>query len=340
MLPKYRKHIPWIIYVILSAFAGLFFYLFPQLGESIYGMRIYPLIRSLYDIVLSSFSQSLALFLIVLLLFALVKNIATKGFIYGLKFILVLIAHFYWLWGFNYYRTDISDENKMDIPVAPFTDSLHLEITNQTLNNCIALSEAFMLNNNESYDHSLLQSCFELADEYSFLAKAKLEPVPIYPKSIFLRIGILGMYFPYSGQAQYEIELGAIDRPFTIAHEWCHSAGVGPEYEADFLAYLICMSNDNRKVRYSAQMHLLYELLFYYKISDRKEFERMISKFTPIMKKHIEERKEKYEKYNGPISEMSDEMIDRYLKLQNQEGISDYHRLSEFVLAWEEKNRN
>jgi hypothetical protein len=149
-----------------------------------------------------------------------------------------------------------------------------------------------------------------------------------------LRLGILGLYFPFSGQAQFENDLGPIDRPFTMAHEWCHASGIAPEYEADFLAYLICTESDNAAMQYSANMQLLYELLFYYKITDPDRFQAMIATFTDKMNEDIEKRRLQYIEYSGPISEMSEEMIDRYLKMNNQGGIGDYHRLSEYVIAW------
>lgn len=328
-----RKHISWIVIIIITVFSGLFFYVYPSLGEAIYGNVIYPFFRVFLDRIAGFFDKSIAWGFIFISLFILIQSIIKKGFIEGIKFLFTLIVLFYWLWGYNYYRTPLADEDKFDIEFATVSDSLHLSITMRTLNMCIDLSDSFIAENDRKYDNSLHESCIQLAEQYPFLYKSKAIPVPIHPEGIFLRMGILGMYFPYTGQAQYEIDLGPIDRPFTIAHEWCHSAGVAPEHEADFLAYLICMSNDNEQVRYSAQMRLLYELLFYYKLRDKEKFEEMISLFTPTMQKHIAERKESFEKYSGPISEMSDEMIDRYLKLQNQEGIGDYHRLSEYVFA-------
>ena len=331
---RINKHFPWFVFILVTAFTGLFFFIYPTLGEAIYGNIIYPFVRRFLDLMIKPLNQSIALVFIAFSLFILIQAIIKKGVLEGIKFLLLLVALFYWLWGFNYYRTPLADVDKLNIEFKVADDSLRLAITMKTLEACVELSDSFNEGEEVKYEGSLLNSCLQIAENYPFLYKSKVQPVPIYPESIFLRIGILGMYFPYTGQAQYEVELGPIDRPFTIAHEWCHSAGIAPEHEADFIAYLICMSNENESVRYSAQMHLLYELLFHYKIVDREKFEEMISLFTPVMKKHINERKESFEKYSGPISEMSDEMIDRYLKLQNQEGIGDYHRLSEYVFAW------
>jgi hypothetical protein len=322
-----------LAFLLSTLFLAFFFYLFPSLGDLFYGNLIYPLIRQFYDAVFHVFDQSLMLFAIGLLLYILVNSIIQNGLFAGIKYLLFLLALFYWIWGFNYFRTPLSEQ--LNLEFTPVSDSLRLEITNATLAKCIQLSEELDLIEDEVLSEILLEKGLEMADTLSFLSAADLKVVPVQPATLFLRIGITGMYFPYTGQGQYESALGPVDKSFTMAHEWCHSSGIGPEHEANFLAYLMCISSDNTTVQYSAYMHLLNELLFYYKITNPVMFEEMIATFTPTMIRHLEERKAQFLKYSGPVSELSDEMIDQYLKFNQQEGIQDYHRLSEYVFAWE-----
>lgn len=324
----------WLFY--LSTFGiALLFYFFPNLGEGIYGDFIYPKIRSFYDLTFHVFDESLMLIFIGLMLYVLVNSFVMKGFWSGIRFLLLLFTLFYWVWGFNYFRTPLSE--KLDLTFSPVSDSTRLDLTHSTLSKCIHLSEELSLIEDEELSSLLLVNGLNMADTLSFLSAADLEVVPVDPPTLFLRIGISGMYFPYTGQGQYESELGPIDKAFTMAHEWCHAAGVAPEHEANFLAYLMCTSSENKNIQYSAYMHLLNELLFYYKISDSTTYDQMRTRFTPIMNQHVEERKAQFEKYSGPVSELSDEMIDQYLQFNQQEGIQDYHRLSEYVFAWEER---
>lgn len=326
-----RKNTLWIAFVLLSIVFALLFFFFPNIGEKLYGQTIYPKIRKILDIIYGPFDKSLALILIGVFLFKLVDAIVKKGILAGFKFLFLLFLLFYWLWGFNYFRVPVKD--KMDLHIGQVADSTRLKLTHKILDKCITLSQELTNENSIDYDNSLLLSCYTLADSLPFLTKSKLASVPIFPPSIFLRIGILGMYFPYTGQAQYEIELGPIDRANTMAHEWCHAAGIAPEHEANFLAYLICTSNEYPVVRYSAYMNLLNELLFHYRMTDKTLFDTFVSSFTSRMKQDFKERREMFIKYRGPISELSDEMIDKYLKLNQQGGIGDYNRLSDYVFA-------
>lgn len=335
MIKGDKKQIAYNSFILFSFLLGLLFYSIPSIGEAVYGQGIYPILRRIFDLLLSPINYSIALLAIVFFLYILIKALIKKGIVAALKFLVLLLALFYWLWGFNYYRIPLSE--KMNLTFMPISDSTHLNLTMRTLEKCIELSEIIDESDFDSMNESLLKSSLQMADTLSFLAGSSKEAVPIYPPTLFLRIGILGMYFPYTGQAQYESELGPLDKPFSIAHEWCHAAGIAPEHEADFIAYLICISNEKPEIRYSANMHLLFELLFYYMINDPEMFESLIAQFTEKMNTQLEDRRMQYEKYSGVISEMSDEMIDNYLKFNQQEGIGDYHRLSEYVFAWENR---
>ncbi len=327
-----NRPLSFFLFTLISLLFLFQFYLFPVLGEKIYGQGIYPMIRRVFDAISAPINQSLALLFIGITLYYVVKAIIDKNFLSGIKVIIILILMFYWLWGFNYFRIPLSE--KMNLDFSEISDSTHLELTMKTLQNCIDLSNQLENESRDDEDESLMQSALVFSEDLDFLYPSTAKVVPLYPKTLFLRLGILGMYFPFTGQAQYESELATIDRTFTKAHEWCHAAGVAPEDEADFLAYLICIQSDNASFQYSANMHLLYELLFYYKIKYPDLFQTMITSFSDRMNRDIEERRIQYEKYSGPISEMSEEMIDRYLKMNNQGGIGDYHRLSDYVFAW------
>jgi len=319
---------------LLSTFCiAVLFYLFPTIGEAVYGNFTYPMIRRFYDLAFHFFDQSVMLIFIGLMLYALVNSFVMKGFWSGIRFLLLLFTLFYWVWGFNYFRTPLSE--KLNLTFSPVSDTMRLDLTQSTLSKCIQLSEELSAVEDDELSSLLLKNGLNMADTLTFLSAADLKVVPILPPTLFLRIGISGMYFPYTGQGQYESELGPIDKAFTMAHEWCHSGGVAPEHEANFLAYLMCTSSENKNIQYAAYMHLLNELLFYYKLTDPTTFEQMRAEFTPTMNQHVEERKAQFQKYSGPVSEFSDEMIDQYLQFNQQEGIQDYHRLSEYVFAWE-----
>ena len=146
------------------------------------------------------------------------------------------------------------------------------------------------------------------------------------------------MYFPFTGQAHYEPLLGNISLPYTMAHEWFHAAGVAPESEANFLAYISLINSNVDELIYAAEMNLLIELLIFYKLTDHPKYLFYREQFTSKMDVDLKNRNALYQKYSNVVSQKSDVVINQYLKMQNQVGVSDYHRLADWVVAWENNN--
>jgi hypothetical protein len=57
----------------------------------------------------------------------------------------------------------------------------------------------------------------------------------------FRRAGVAGMTDPFFLEALIASDLLPIERPFVIAHEWSHVAGIADEGEANFAGWLTCL---------------------------------------------------------------------------------------------------
>jgi len=82
-------------------------------------------------------------------------------------------------------------------------------------------------------------------------------PKPAYFSRILTRLGITGIYLPFSGEPNFNAEQPAFDLPFTIAHEMAHQRGYAREDEANFAAFLVCISSAQPFVRYSGYLNAL-----------------------------------------------------------------------------------
>ncbi len=77
-------------------------------------------------------------------------------------------------------------------------------------------------------------------------------------------LGIVGIHFPWTGEADYNYTVPAFQLPHAIAHEKAHRRGVASEDEANFIGYLANALSDAPYARCSgflfAQRQLLGEL--------------------------------------------------------------------------------
>src|SRR5205085_3023674 len=76
-------------------------------------------------------------------------------------------------------------------------------------------------------------------------------PKPVYFSGALTRLGISGIYFPFTGEPNYNADAPDFERPFSIAHEMAHQRGFARESEANFVAFLVCTHASDPFVRYS-----------------------------------------------------------------------------------------
>lgn len=65
---------------------------------------------------------------------------------------------------------------------------------------------------------------------------------------------ITGVYTFFTGEANLNVAFPDYSIPFTAAHELAHQRGVAREDEANFVAFLVCLSSDDAYLRYSGLM--------------------------------------------------------------------------------------
>ena len=309
---------------------------YPELTDVFYGQGLYPVVRTVLDLVLIPFPFSLLLLFILLVMFLLALYIRKRSFRRVLNLAGWLIVTFYWLWGFNYFKSPLIKE--LNLQVVSIDLDIREELIQSTLQHANYLSDRLVENAHATpikLNQEIISACGNIASQINGITTSKITPVAMFPKSLFLRIGITGMYFPFTGQAHYEPLLGNISLPYTMAHEWFHAAGVAPESEANFLAYISLINSNVDELKYAAEMNLLIELLIFYKLTDPPKYLFYREQFSSKMDIDLKNRNALYQKYSNVVSQKSDVVINQYLKMQNQVGVSDYHRLADWVVAWE-----
>jgi len=99
---------------------------------------------------------------------------------------------------------------------------------------------------------TLLQESFDAAPDLALLPRGLYAPPkPLFASGAFTRIGLSGIYSPFTGEPNYNADMPDFQLPFTMAHEMAHQRGVARESEANFVAYLVCINSRDPFVRYS-----------------------------------------------------------------------------------------
>lgn len=173
------------------------------------------------------------------------------------------------------------------------------------------------------------------AKKYSFLQKHGFPAKPVAFSLPLAYTGISGVYTFFTGESNINTVFAPYSIPFTMAHEYSHQRGVGPENETEFSAFLICLESDDPYIRYSAYSQAaitLSNLLFEY---DKDLFYESISRFPEFLFYDIVNSSRAYEEYSKTsFDEVASAINNTYLKANSDKGVVSYSLSSELYCAY------
>ena len=96
-----------------------------------------------------------------------------------------------------------------------------------------------------------------LGEQYPQLDGYYPNPKPVLNSFFMSQQYLMGIYFPFTLEANYNQEMYESNMPETICHELAHLKGFILEDEANFIAYLACINSDNDDFAYSGSIAAL-----------------------------------------------------------------------------------
>ncbi|MBU5333221.1 MAG: DUF3810 domain-containing protein [Anaerocolumna aminovalerica] len=173
------------------------------------------------------------------------------------------------------------------------------------------------------------------AEKYPVLKGKYGTPKPVFFSRFMSRMEITGIYWPFTLEANINVDTTKHSIPATMGHELAHLRGFMREDEANFIAYLVCKESDNLLFQYSgAMLALSYVSNQLYK-ENSELYYKVADLYSPYM---IADLREEYYYWNQfedtVISTISNSMNDTYLKANRQEdGVKSYGRMVDLLLA-------
>lgn len=173
-----------------------------------------------------------------------------------------------------------------------------------------------------------------LADSYPTLTAGYSAPKPVMASRFMSLCDITGIFFPFTFEANVNVDVPDYSIPATMCHELSHLRGYMREDEANFLAYLACRESSFADFRYSGAM-----LAFVYTnnalISADSELGNEIFRtLCDGAQADFAANSAYWKQFEGPVSEISSTVNDAYLKANRQEdGVRSYGRMVDLLLA-------
>ena len=136
---------------------------------------------------------------------------------------------------------------------------------------------------------------------------------PVQFSGLMSRLGLSGMYFPFTGEANFNAAQPDFDLPYVIAHEKAHQCGFAREGDANFIAFLVCSNSTNAYLRYSGYLNAL-EVVYSLAASAPDRDGRASTMLDEGPQADIKARSAFWARYMGRASAVSHRINDSYLK--------------------------
>jgi hypothetical protein len=313
----------------------------PGLVESVYSCRVYPKIEiplswfsSLFPFSLGDIFYSLLIITFLAGLVAVILRKLKPG-IYLLRiiqFVAILYSFFYLFWGYNYFRPDIESRlnwEKVSADELFFRQVLDTIILTVNRNYSVIKESDYSLVN-DIVDESYVKNSRNIGIKYNGGAK--------YPKKMLFsskiaKFGLSGYYGPYFSEVQLNSKLLPMEYPFALSHEVAHKCGVANEAEANFVAYVICNSSEDPRLKYSGNLMIL--LYFLNDAHGLHDYRSIVKKIDSRAISDIQFMRRYYKSLqNETLEKVSSAANDAYLKANNiKTGIKNYDQVVSLVLS-------
>ena len=321
----------------------------PRIVEEYYSEFIYQYIFKFYSSLFSGFSIAIGDLLVLL---ALISSIIYFIFFFRFKIndfinvfvvISITIFLFYSLWGLNYFKTPLL--SKLDI------GEIKYESLQTTLDRLIDdANEAHLILGDEDstlenleFDKEKIISELKLDNIKKFdkISTTKFAKKSIIPK-IFLYQGVSGYINPFTLEAIVVEEIPSIDFSITVLHEQAHQLGYAAEEDANFLAFISSINNQDPLIKYSGYVFGLSYLLNEIQINHNDDLSLFTDKINSGIIEDINSRRKFWQKYsNNIINSLQNVLYDFYLKSNNQKaGIASYSRIVNHIINYYENDRS
>jgi hypothetical protein len=146
---------------------------------------------------------------------------------------------------------------------------------------------------------------------------------------------ITGIFWPFSMEANVNIDVPDYTIPATMLHELAHLRGFMREDEANFISYLVCSNSDDNVLKYSGLMLALSYVGNQLYNQSTEYYEKARALYSDEMNADLRENYYYWVQFEDTvISTASNTINDNYLKANNQsDGVKSYGRMVDLLLA-------
>lgn len=308
----YMRKIYPILATALSSFSGLFPF-------------------SLYDLFVG---MAVAMLLVLVLMVLFKKRSRLRSLRWLFRFVIILVAWFYFGWGIAYFREDFyrrtgTEEAAFDKEALREFAMRYIRQVNEAYVDCEGLDRPqARLRVEEGYQD--LKDFLRIA-----YPNGRRSPKPMMLEPVYTKMGVSGYFGPFFNEIHVNGYSLDMSYPFTLAHEMAHQFGIATESEANLYAFLVCLESGDATLRYSAFFSSLRYLLndIYRFLPD--DYEKLAASLRPQVRADLERNRNHWlAARDKSLSEAHGRVYDAYLKTNRVSGgVENYSKVTGLLIS-------
>jgi len=246
-----------------------------------------------------------------------------------------------WLWNGAYCASSFTRRSGLE--VAPCSVERLAAVTEYFAQNAARLAGRVARDGEGHFDEDL-RDCFDrgpavyenLAVEFPCLAMEPVRAKPMVFSRLQSILGFTGMYFPFTGEANVNVDAPACLVPATIAHEMAHQRMVASELEANFVGIAACVTSEDEVFQYSGYLMGLIQLCNALYPADPQGWWDIVERcFTPELAADWNDNNSYWAALESPVEEAAGQAYDSFLKGNGQElGMRSYGACVDLLAAY------
>lgn len=266
----------------------------------------------------------------------------------ALNRILVLAAAWLWLWcglcwfwNGAYYADTFAQ--RAGLKTEPYSVDDLACVTAYFAQQAAALSDQVTRNDRGSFSEDL-EGCFaagekvyeDLTREFPCINIEAVQAKPLVFSRLQSILGFTGVYFPFTGEANVNVDAPACLVPATIAHEMAHQRMVASELEANFVGIAACVTSDDVVFQYSGYLMGLIQLCNALYPVDAQAWKDIVQEFfTPELAVDWNENNAYWDALRSPVEDAAEQVYDSFLKGNGQElGMRSYDACVDLLVSY------
>ena len=252
-----------------------------------------------------------------------------KGRIFARRALIILLvalcmlAIYGWMWGLDYYTGGITAQTSLTGRAAAqaeveelaawFLDranTLAAQMPRDENGSCIVDTDALFDAAPALYDG--------LRQEFPCLDVTCFRPKPMFFSKFMSLTGFTGVYYPYTGESNINMDAPGCLTGSVVAHELAHQAGFAAEQEANFLGIAACIASGRTDYSYAGTLSGLIHTMNALARTNPDLWQSLRGRFSPELAHDWQENAGYWDRYDTFIDTLYTKVYDKYLKANGQ----------------------